>query len=245
MPTLADLEYVYLTQAWADADAIQNPDLAVDSANWTYAGLGGTNVPARVDISADSIPFNWAYGLDSSPSPINNSGRLFNPTITGLAPGEPYALKVWVRTTGVWRAYVLDTASGTGPSLREDFLPNNGVWMQRTLLFTASSPNATVRILALGGGANNPVGTVGLMTGVEVASTVPANSRSLSDLQRIVYGPSQHAYFSSLSGLAPAQRFSLNDHKIAYYRAQLGVAETDPRTLSDLEMAFWRVQTGL
>lgn len=59
---------------------------------------------------------------------------------------------------------------------------------------------------------------------------------SLSGLRRLVYGVDEWAYFSGLSGLVPAGRFTLADHMLAYYRTQGGIAAG---TLADAQRAFW------
>lgn len=71
---------------------------------------------------------------------------------------------------------------------------------------------------------------------LQVASGNTSPSLSLADLRRLVYGVDEWAYFAGLSGLAPAEKYTLNDHMLAYYRAQSGLTSG---TLADAQRATW------
>lgn len=58
---------------------------------------------------------------------------------------------------------------------------------------------------------------------------------TLADRRLQIYGD-QFAYFSALSGLTPANLYSLTDHKYAYYSTQTGTTGS----LADVQSTFWR-----
>ena len=57
---------------------------------------------------------------------------------------------------------------------------------------------------------------------------------TLADRRLQIYGD-QFAYFSALSGLTPANLYSLTDHKYAYYSTQTGTTGS----LADVQSTFW------
>lgn len=243
----ADLEYAYLTQVLVAPEHMTNGSLLVDSSGWANAGIGG-DTPVRADVSAASPGGNaWAFSLGPTVNGVSNSGRMYNPNILNLVPGDHYRIRAWIISTGNWQFYVRGPgAIGVGALLAANLnLQDDNVWREQTLDFEASDPTAQVVLLANGGTGQNPVGTIAAITGVRVNSLPSADFFTLPDLRNRVYGPNQHAYFSSLSGLTPVFNYSLADHKRAYYRAQLGATATDPRTLSDLQRAFWKTALGL
>lgn len=62
---------------------------------------------------------------------------------------------------------------------------------------------------------------------------------TLADRRSQIYG-NQFAYFSALSGLTPANLYSLADHQYAYYSAG-GRAGS----LADVKQGFWAAALGL
>ena len=63
---------------------------------------------------------------------------------------------------------------------------------------------------------------------------------TLADRRLQIYG-NQFAYFSTRSGLAPSNLYSLIDHKYAYYSTQTGTAGS----LADVSTRFWSTALGL
>lgn len=59
---------------------------------------------------------------------------------------------------------------------------------------------------------------------------------TLSDRRAAAYLPDQFSYFSSGSGLVPAQSYSLADHKLKFYRTASGIPDG---TLADCQRKTW------
>lgn len=66
---------------------------------------------------------------------------------------------------------------------------------------------------------------------VQKMATLTGKTGSIQDLE--------HAYYGSLSGLAPAGSFSVSDHQRVYWETQTGLSA---RSLADLEKAFYDAQ---
>lgn len=58
---------------------------------------------------------------------------------------------------------------------------------------------------------------------LKTARGISTPTVSLQDLREASYTPNDPAYFAGLSGLSPAQNYSLSDHKLAYYRGLAGL----------------------
>ena len=62
---------------------------------------------------------------------------------------------------------------------------------------------------------------------------------TLADRRLQIYGD-QFAYFSALSGLTPANLYSLADHQYAYYSAGVRTG-----SLADVKQGFWAAALGI
>lgn len=66
-----------------------------------------------------------------------------------------------------------------------------------------------------------------------------AKFKTLTGLNNVSISDMMFNYYSGLSGLAPASKFTLQDHQRAYWETQTGLTK---RSLVDLEMAFYAIQ---
>lgn len=138
-----------------------NPALAVNDSNW----IGGVEFERRA--ITDLPGFGFAYGTAGSAAAIGINTRMYMNTMPTVV-GTTYTLSAMVRTTGgsVRFEAVGDGSSGTGTSFGSVIPNSNGVWQRLSITFTATETSVRPRLIFPGGNSWNPIGTVGLMTGV-------------------------------------------------------------------------------